>query len=643
MKKSEIHILIIDDDTSIRTVLSEAMKKFGYKVSAVAKPEEALSLVKIKTFHLALVDMMLPRMNGLELVKEMRLTPFSDTGVIFISGIFRDPVFMQETIKTSKAIEYLVKPLDMKVLKTSVDNAIAPLLARGQVRLQDLLTKDSSTARERAKAVESLEEVSGYALPAILSVLMHEESSGYLNIADMNGDVFGLTLMKGDIVQIDSATSQETFRQILIDKKIMTEEELQQVPADRLKGNAIKNLIEDSWVSPHMGTELKIEQIKRELSKRISSDQLRLNYVEERIGQSEDKITFEHLLPLWYDLSDRVLSQDYLEEFYKELHEFPLKKGPQFMREEKVLQLPMIAAAQSFLNLLDKNMTLDELQQETKISWQTLTRVTHLLALNRWIVFDDARKEHSVIDRFKRIESMYEEVKGKNPFELYAYFGAGLDPKPADVERIFKEFAKSNHPDHLPTLAPEKMRSAVTHLFSILSEAHDVLRDEHKKKKLKDEIKQMTLEKQIKAEALAEEGYQSLQRGRMPAAVDALGKAQQLYPSHRAAVLLAWAKLKSNSCPPVVQKEIAEMMDAIPHEDRRNVEYIFTLGLLKRKQGDIDGAATQFEKAFAMNPQFLEARRELSEIKEDTNKKSFDLLNGDISAIVGNLFRKKSG
>ncbi len=643
MKKSEIHILIIDDDTSIRSVLSEAMKKFGYKVTAVAKPEEALSLVKIKSFHLALVDVLLPRMNGLELVKELRLTPFSETAVIFMSGIFRDPAFITETTKTARALDYLVKPLDLKVLKAAIDKAIAPLLARGQLRLQDLLTKDSSTARERAKAVESLDEVSGYEIPAILSVLMHEESSGHLNIADKDGDIFGVTLMNGDIVQVDSATSQQTFREILIEKQIMTEEELQQVPAERMKGNITKNLIEDSWISPHMAADIKIEQIKIELRKRITADQVRVNYVEDRIHNSDDKVTFDQLLSLWYELADQVLSQQYLEEFYKELHEFPLKKGPQFMRQEKVAQLPLIANAAQFLNLLDKDMTLNEMQLETRIPLQVLIRITHLLTLNRWIVFDDVRKENSAIERFKRVEKMYEEVKGKNPFEVYDYFGAGSDPKKVDVERIFKEFAKSNHPDHLPEHAPESMRVAITQFFSLLSEGHDVLTDDLKRKKLKEDLKQKTFEKQMLAEALTEEGYQSIQRGRFPQAVDALEKAKQLYTSHRNTILLSWTKLKMGSVPPTKLKEIAEALDEIPLEDRRNVEYVYVLGILKRKQGDLEGAIAQFEKVLAMNPQFLDARREIGEIKGDSNKKSFDLLNGDISAIVGNLFRKKSG
>lgn len=642
MKKSDIHILIIDDDTSIRAVLSEAMKKFGYKVSAVAKPDEALALVKIKTFHLALVDMMLPRMNGLELVKEIRMTPFADSAVVFISGIFRDPAFIQDTIKASKAVEYLVKPLDLKILKGVVDLAVAPLLGDNQVRLQDLLTKPSSTARERAKAVESLEEVSGYELPAILSILMHEESSGYLNIADASGDVFGLTLMKGDIVQIDSATSRETLCKVLVERGVMTEEEIKAVPASRMKGDTIKNLIEDSWLSPHMSLDIKAEQVKIELQKRITGDQLRLNYVEDRIRNNNDKVTFQHLLPLWYELAVQVLPQDYLEAFYKELHEFPLKKGPEFSVVDKMLSLPMIVASSKVLSLLGTNMTLGEIHQETKIDMTQLIRVTHLLALSRWIVFDDVRKENSVLDRFKHVEKMYAEVKGKNPFEIFLYFGAGMDPKKPDVERIFKEFAKSNHPDLLPQQAPKEMREAVTFMFSLMSEAHDILMSDEKRKKAKDQLKQKEFEKQMSAESLAEEGFQSLQRGRMPQALEALTKSQEMFPSHRTTILINWTKIKMGKVPASKLKEMFEAMEAIPHTDRRNAEYAFTLGLIKRAQGDIEGASAQFDKALVINPQFLEARREIGEL-QDSNKKSFDLLNGDISSIVSNLFKKKIG
>lgn len=645
MKKSEINILIIDDDSSIRSVLTEAIKKFGYKATAVARPDEALSLVKIKTVNLALVDMMLPRMNGLDLVKEMRMTPFASNPVIFMSGIFRDNNFMEETVRNGKGLSYLVKPLDLKALKTLIDDAVTPMVSSSnQVSLQDLLTKSSSTARERAKAVESLEEISGYELPAILSVLMLEQSTGHLNLVDSQGDVFGITLQNGDIVVLDSATSRETLFKIIFDKGLMAQNELQALAPERLKGDVIKNLVEDSWISPHMSLELKAEQIKLELQKRINGDRVRLNYAEDRIRSKDDKVSFQQLLPLWHESAESVLPQEYLEDFYKELHEFPLKKGPRFKKDEKLLSLPMMLTCGRVLDLLDQNMTLEEIHRDTQLPLSNLIRVTHLLALSRWIVFADVRKENTVIDRFKSMEKIYQDLKDKNSFEVFEYFGAGADPKKSDVDRIFKEFAKANHPDLLPAQAPTEIKDYITRLFSLISEAHDVLMSDEKRKKFKEQQKQKEFEKQLKAESMIEEAQQSLQRSQFNEALEIFNKAYELYPTYKTQIFIAWAKVKKNKMPANVIKELVENLEKIPLEERRNAEYAHTMGLIKRSQGDMAGAVTQFEKALTLNKDFLESRRELAEMRAaDANKKSFDLLNGDISSIVGSLFKKKSG
>ena len=85
MKKSEIHILLIDDDESIRKVFSELISKSGYKVSAVGTAAEAENVVKLKKIHLAIIDCMLPVINGVDLAKKMLNSSLKNTPVILIS------------------------------------------------------------------------------------------------------------------------------------------------------------------------------------------------------------------------------------------------------------------------------------------------------------------------------------------------------------------------------------------------------------------------------------------------------------------------------------------------------------------------------------------------------------------------------
>lgn len=65
-------ILIVDDDHATRLVLSELLAGAGYKTTTAADGAEALALLGRRRFHLMLLDVWMPRMNGLELLAAIR-------------------------------------------------------------------------------------------------------------------------------------------------------------------------------------------------------------------------------------------------------------------------------------------------------------------------------------------------------------------------------------------------------------------------------------------------------------------------------------------------------------------------------------------------------------------------------------------
>ena len=71
MLKNEIKILIVDDDVTFGAALKEAVSREGYNPILVQKPDEALSALKTNAFQLAIIDCMLPKMNGRELIKRI--------------------------------------------------------------------------------------------------------------------------------------------------------------------------------------------------------------------------------------------------------------------------------------------------------------------------------------------------------------------------------------------------------------------------------------------------------------------------------------------------------------------------------------------------------------------------------------------
>jgi DNA-binding response OmpR family regulator len=66
------HILIVDDDSAIRTLLRLVAERRGYSVDVAVDGAEAMRLLAEHRYDLAIIDLMMPRVNGYELVDAMR-------------------------------------------------------------------------------------------------------------------------------------------------------------------------------------------------------------------------------------------------------------------------------------------------------------------------------------------------------------------------------------------------------------------------------------------------------------------------------------------------------------------------------------------------------------------------------------------
>ncbi len=109
-------ILVVDDDETIRTTMKAILQDEGYLVDLAATGKEAIQKSQQNTYNITLLDIRLPDMEGVELLKLMK-TNVPKTRKIMVTGY---PSMQNAIASLNKdADAYLVKPVDVeKLLKT---------------------------------------------------------------------------------------------------------------------------------------------------------------------------------------------------------------------------------------------------------------------------------------------------------------------------------------------------------------------------------------------------------------------------------------------------------------------------------------------------------------------------------------------
>ncbi len=120
MDNSKIHILIVDDDDKIRDLLKQYLKNNNFFVSTAINASDAEEKLKIFKFDLAIIDIMMPGKDGLQLTKEIREKIDLPIILLTAKGEAEDRVRGLEL----GAEDYLPKPFEPKELLLRIKNVI---------------------------------------------------------------------------------------------------------------------------------------------------------------------------------------------------------------------------------------------------------------------------------------------------------------------------------------------------------------------------------------------------------------------------------------------------------------------------------------------------------------------------------------
>ena len=110
-------VLVVDDEPSVRDVLSRFLVERGYLVDAAADGHEALAMIRADMPDIVLLDLKMPRLGGIELLQLLREEGV-DVAVITISG-HADEDTARESLRLGAA-DFINKPFDLEYLETSL-------------------------------------------------------------------------------------------------------------------------------------------------------------------------------------------------------------------------------------------------------------------------------------------------------------------------------------------------------------------------------------------------------------------------------------------------------------------------------------------------------------------------------------------
>ncbi|MCP9449946.1 MAG: sigma-54 dependent transcriptional regulator [Nitrospira sp.] len=133
-------ILVVDDEESLRDVLSIMLKRTGYTVTSVADGEQALEILNKEIFDLVITDLRMPKIDGMEVLKAAK-SAAPETVVLVITA-FASAESAVEAMKQG-AYDYLTKPFQIDEVQLIIRNA----LEKRRLTTENMLLKREIASR----------------------------------------------------------------------------------------------------------------------------------------------------------------------------------------------------------------------------------------------------------------------------------------------------------------------------------------------------------------------------------------------------------------------------------------------------------------------------------------------------------------
>lgn len=639
MDPSKSKILILEDDVTLGEALKEILRRDGHQVFLVNRPDEASPIIAAQNVDFIFCDCLLPQMTGVDFLEGVRQNyPAARFKAVLMSGIYTDKYFIQEATQKTQAIAFLKKPFEMsEVLKLVKKEERSGDDQSARKLLYSMFASQKVTPRQKRKVIESIEEVSGFDLPFVYSLLVETKSSGYLNIYNGDGSVSGISFSNGNIVGVDVDDRTTFLGEMLIQSGYSTPSDVQSALRDKNNRRIGNFLIQNNQLSPHAFDLILMEQMNIRLARTIVEQKVRINFVNADVEMTSPSIDSDTLLIYLHDWIASKLSLAWLKSLYRIWSGNMIVKSPSF-KNTAAMDMSLVKNLDGLLLKLDNQMTLNQLLDVKGYNEVAVYKAVHFLLTRGIVVFADKRSFSSEHEQLQALKKIWADLDGKNSFEILSYIEMG-EPSENTNNAAVDEFLS------LLGSEPKDSSSEVHKLWASIrkmateTRAHN---DSQRMNQAKQATKRTEAEAKLRATSLLEDVKKNLALNQFAQAAEKMAEIAKLYPDvPQFHIYNSWQKLgmMDASKKVFILKDVELELVQVPPDERYDALFPFVVGLFSKAKGDALAAKKSFEKSLALDASFMPARRELSIV--NLNNKKQDVFNMDLKDMVSGFFKKK--
>lgn len=602
-------ILVVEDDTSIRRFLSESLRLHGYHVHCYEDAEAALLELNNHTLDLALLDILLPGTNGLQLCRKLRSLPGTkDLPVIMMTAFYKQADHIRDAREQYGATDYLLKPFPLKTLLEKIDALIgAPAAAPGSGRL----------------SIEG--SISEAGLPRILHNFYSLRATGLLHLENSNIKKV-VYIRNGYPIFVRSNLVREFLGQMLLRTGHLSEETLE-TSLEVAKKNGQRHgmaLVEMGLITPHQLNEILRNQILEKLLDTFSWQDGKYRFMQAR--EFKPGITSIDLSPanlILQGLREYASREQILKILEPHLDSYLQQAESPLYRFQEIR---LSANEQRIVASCQGNTTLSEILNRNFLSRKEAEPLLATLLSTGILVGRPEPQEAYVAaecdetDSLRsRRETFLKDYARMIEQDYYTLLGVSESDHREQVRKSYYSLAKKYHPDrffeHDVLL---DLKDKVNTLFQRISNAHETLSDATAKARYDSARKgalprsTTSLETILQAEVAFQDGMRLFKSKQYREAKQAFTEALAFNPNEAEYLMYqAWSTYKAAPRPAeVLTSARKRLMQAIELNPKLSLAHLY-LGYIYKDEGNEKGAQRRFERAIQCDPNCTEGLREL--------------------------------